>query len=169
MLGLRCSCRECGAQAKIEVTWAPQSQNEHRNLGMSTAILAWAPQSWHEHHNLGMSIAILAWAPQSQHRGSPLYAIFQHPHCDVLVSDDASFSVSSRSRCFKSKIKQVLISLATPETLVKTDHREIVIGLLFWTERVWSWLVWVSNPLALGSGFHEQARRGTCLEASELF
>ena len=79
MPSLRCSCRDCGAQAKIEVTWAPQSQHEHLNLGMSTAILAWAPQSWHEHHNLGMSTAILAWAPQSQHRGSPPYAIFQHP------------------------------------------------------------------------------------------
>ena len=51
LLSLRCSCRNCGAQAKIEVTSAPQSQHEHLNLGMSTAILAWAPQSWHEHRN----------------------------------------------------------------------------------------------------------------------
>ena len=51
MPSLRCSCRDCSAQAKIEVTWAPQSQHEHLNLGMSTSILAWAPQSWHEHLN----------------------------------------------------------------------------------------------------------------------
>ena len=110
MPSLRCSCRDCGAQAKIEVTWAPQSQHEHLNLGMSTAILAWAPQSWHEHHNLGMSTAILAWAPQSQHRGSPPYAIFQHPenreikHSDVLGINAYMYKVftqTKRSRQWK--------------------------------------------------------------------
>ena len=75
---------------------------------LSTSISAWAPQSWHEHRNLGMSTAILAWAPQSQHRGTPPYAIFQHPenreikHSDVLPATGSPKAQDSETLVFWS-------------------------------------------------------------------
>ena len=48
---LRCSCQDCGAHAKIEVLMLRLRCSSHLNLGLSTAISAWAPQTRHEHLN----------------------------------------------------------------------------------------------------------------------
>ena len=48
---LRCSCQDCGAHAKIEVLMLRLRCSSHLNLGLSTAILARAPQTRHKHLN----------------------------------------------------------------------------------------------------------------------
>ena len=87
MLGLRCSCQDCGAHAKIEVLM-PRLRCSCQDCGAHAKIAVlmprlrcscqdWgahaeievlkSPQSWPEHRNLGMSTSNSAWAPQSKH------------------------------------------------------------------------------------------------------
>ena len=67
MLGLRCSCQDCGAHAKI-VVLMPRLRCSCQDWGAHAEIeVLKSPQSWPEHRNLGMSTSNSAWAPQSKH------------------------------------------------------------------------------------------------------
>ena len=67
MLGLRCSCQDCGAHAKI-VVLMPRLWCSCQDWGAHAEIeVLKSPQSWPEHRNLGMSTSNSAWAPQSKH------------------------------------------------------------------------------------------------------